>query len=80
MASDYCMQAVKAGAAAAGHISAFRTTYLPLSFSCQVPSKGTYEAAVPEYVNPTVFALLAFGFLFAILGGPRRGNPPDLSR
>lgn len=81
-ASDACHQVVRAAAGrnAEADISAYRTTYVPLGFGCQVRGRGTFEAAVPAYVNPTAFGLAALGVLFVQLdrlaGGRRAADAP----
>ncbi|GAA4231256.1 hypothetical protein GCM10022254_27940 [Actinomadura meridiana] len=56
-ADQECKAAV--GAARAGDVDRYEPSFVPLGFGCHVAGGGSYEAAVPGYVNPAV-AVLGF--------------------
>lgn len=64
-ASDACQRAV--GPAHAWDVAAYETSFFPLRFGCRVDGVGTYEAVVPEFVNPMAFALAASSLVLVVL-------------
>jgi hypothetical protein len=63
-ADQACKDAV--GAAQAADVDRYETSLVPLRFGCHVSGGGTYEAAVPGYVNPTVLGLALLAIILAI--------------
>lgn len=51
-----CQSAV--GPQYAEHVSGYEVSFFPLHFGCQVDGVGTFEGAVPGYINPLVIVLL----------------------
>jgi hypothetical protein len=70
-AADECRAAV--GPAQAGDIDRYEWSFVPLRFGCHVADGGTYDIAVPAYVNPIA---LTFGALSVVLAAsdPPRGR------
>lgn len=63
MTDQACKDAVPSAQAA--HISGVDVSYLPLHLNCHVTDGGSYTAAVPDYVNPT---LLGLALIAVVLG------------
>lgn len=51
----------------AGHVASYDISYLPLHFGCRVTGVGTFEAAVPGYLNPTLIALLLVSLALSVM-------------
>jgi hypothetical protein len=59
----------------AGHVSSYDISYFPLHFGCRVTGVGTFEGAVPGYLNPTVVALLLVAIALSIMTGFASNRP-----
>ncbi|MFD7914738.1 hypothetical protein ACFV30_29135 [Streptomyces sp. NPDC059752] len=75
MTDRACKEAV--GPERAGRIDGYAPSYMPLGLDCHVRGSGTYVAAVPGYVNPSVLAL---GLIAAVLGGIAAAAPEPGAR
>ncbi|WP_413799503.1 hypothetical protein [Streptomyces iranensis] len=53
------------GAAKAAQVDRYSASYLPLRFTCRIDEGGSYDAAVPGYVNPA----MGIAFVLAIATG-----------
>ncbi|MFJ2199474.1 hypothetical protein [Streptomyces violaceusniger] len=53
------------GAAKAAQVDRYEAHYLPLRFTCHLDEGGSYDAALPGYVNPA----MAIAFVLAIATG-----------
>jgi hypothetical protein len=60
-----CKAAVGPGNAT--HVASYDISYFPLHFGCRVHGVGTFEAAVPGYLNPTLIALVAVAVALSII-------------
>ncbi|MGW2885813.1 hypothetical protein ACWDDN_10750 [Streptomyces griseoruber] len=63
MTDQACKQAVPSSQTA--HITGADVSYLPLHLNCHITGGGSYPAAVPDYVNPS---LLGFALIAIVLG------------
>ncbi|WP_262699801.1 MULTISPECIES: hypothetical protein [Streptomyces] len=61
--SEACAKA--GGAAKAAQVDRYSASYFPLRFTCRIDEGGSYDAAVPGYVNPA----MAIAFVLAIATG-----------
>ncbi|MBL1118912.1 hypothetical protein JK364_42100 [Streptomyces sp. 110] len=86
MESDTMREAcAKAGSPEkAAQVDRYSARYLPLRFTCQIDKGGSYDAAVPGYVNPAMgiaFALaIATGTVSVVTRDQNRSTSPTVTR
>lgn len=72
------------GAAKAAQVDRYSASYFPLRFTCRIDEGGSYDAAVPGYVNPAMgiaFVLaIATGAVSVVARDQNRSTGPTLTR
>ncbi|MGW5448757.1 hypothetical protein [Streptomyces asiaticus] len=79
---DECAKA--GGTAKAAQVDRYSASYLPLRFTCHIDEGGSYDAAVPGYVNPamgiTFVLAIATGAVSVVTRDQNRSTSPTVTR